>query len=77
MSLQIPADVESSVRAFLATGRYSSEEDVLRKAMAALERQLSDLDAIREGIEDEAAGRVTPARQVVEAAKQRLGRAAP
>jgi predicted transcriptional regulator len=77
MSLQIPADVESSVRAFLANGRFASEEEVLRKALAALEREEGVLDAIREGIEDEAAGRMTPARRVIEAAKQRLGRAAP
>ncbi len=76
MSLQVSADIESRVRAFVADGRFASEEEVVCKALAALERQEHALDSIREGIEDEAAGRVTPARQVVEAAKQKLGHAA-
>jgi predicted transcriptional regulator len=76
MSQQIPVDIESSVHAFVATGRYANEEEVLRAAMVALERQEQSWAAIAEGMDDEAAGRVTPARQVIATAKQGLARAA-
>lgn len=64
MGLQIPADVESTVRAFVANGRFADEGDVLRRAMAALERQEADLAAIQEGIDDFEAGRVRPWEEV-------------
>lgn len=64
MSLQVPADVESSIRAFVANGRFADESDVLRKAMAALERQELDFAAIQQGIDDYAAGRVRPWKEV-------------
>ena len=76
MSEHIPLDVETSVHAFVATGRFANEEEVLRAAMAALERQEQSWTAIAEGMEDEAAGRLAPARQIVQAAKQGLSRAA-
>lgn len=76
MSQPVPVDVESSVRAFVATGRFATEDEVLRAAMVALEHQEQSWAAIAEGMDDEAAGRVTPARQIVEAAKQGLARAA-
>lgn len=75
MSQPVPVDLESSVRAYVTTGRFANEEEVLRAAMVALERQEQAVSAILEGMDDEAAGRVTSARQVVEAAKQRLARA--
>ncbi|MBA3480199.1 MAG: hypothetical protein H0T51_00155 [Pirellulales bacterium] len=64
MSLQVPADVESSVRAFVANGRFVDEGDVLRKAIAALERQELDAAAIQEGVDDMEAGRYRPWEEV-------------
>jgi Arc/MetJ-type ribon-helix-helix transcriptional regulator len=72
MSLLVPVDIEPSVRAFVATGQFQNEAEVLRAAMVALKRQEQAAPAILEGIEDESAGRLTPARKVVEAAKHRL-----
>ena len=64
MSLQVPADVESSVRAFVANGRFADEGEVLRKAMAALQQRELDLAAIQEGIDDFEAGRYRPWEEV-------------
>ncbi|MAT70564.1 MAG: hypothetical protein CMJ58_13685 [Planctomycetaceae bacterium] len=71
MDLQLPPDVTLSLQAFLDEGRYGSEADVLRDALAALRRQ-QDLAAIAEGAADAAAGRVTPARDTLSAARQRI-----
>jgi len=60
MSTTIPADVRERMNALLLTGRYSSEEDVLRAAVAALEEQNADLTAIQQGIDDMEAGRCRP-----------------
>jgi Arc/MetJ-type ribon-helix-helix transcriptional regulator len=76
MSIEISHHVECLVRDFVARGLYSNEAEVFEAAMQALENQERDLEGIRRGIEDESAGRVAPARQVVEAAKRRLGRSA-
>ncbi len=57
MSLTIPADVQARVNALLGTGRYASEEEILRAAVAALEEQNADLVAIQNGINDMESGR--------------------
>jgi Arc/MetJ-type ribon-helix-helix transcriptional regulator len=57
MSLIIPADVQERVNALLGTGRYSSGEEILRAAVAALEEQNADLTAIQSGIDDLENGR--------------------
>jgi Arc/MetJ-type ribon-helix-helix transcriptional regulator len=60
MSLIIPADVQQRVKALLGTGRYASEEEILRAAVAALEEQNDDLAAIQSGINDMENGRYRP-----------------
>lgn len=60
MSLIIPADVQERVNALLGTGRYASEAEILRDAIAALEEQNADLAAIRSGINDMENGRYRP-----------------
>jgi Arc/MetJ-type ribon-helix-helix transcriptional regulator len=60
MSLTMPADVQKRVNALLETGRYASEEEVLRAAVAALEEQNADLVAIQRGIGDMENGRIRP-----------------
>jgi Arc/MetJ-type ribon-helix-helix transcriptional regulator len=60
MSLTIPADVQQRVNALLVTGRYASEEEILRAAVAALEEQNADLTAIQSGIDDLENGRYRP-----------------
>jgi Arc/MetJ-type ribon-helix-helix transcriptional regulator len=60
MSPTIPPDVLERMSALLGTGRYSSEEEVLRAAIAALEEQNADLSAIQAGINDMESGRCRP-----------------
>ena len=60
MSLIIPADVQQRFNALLGTGRYASEEEILRAAIAALEEQNADLTAIHCGIDAMENGRYRP-----------------
>jgi Arc/MetJ-type ribon-helix-helix transcriptional regulator len=60
MPLIIPTDVQDRVSALLATGRYASEEEILRAAVAVLEEQNADLAAIQSGIDDMENGRYRP-----------------
>ncbi len=60
MSLMVPADLQQRVNALLETGRYASEEEILRAAVAALEEQNADLTAIQGGINDMENGRYRP-----------------
>lgn len=60
MSLSIPADVQARVSALFGTGRYNSEEEILRAAVAALEERNADLSAIQGGINDLENGRYRP-----------------
>ncbi len=64
MNVQVPADVELSIRAFVANGRFADESDVLRKAIAALEQQELEVAAIQEGVDDMEAGRYRPWEEV-------------
>jgi Arc/MetJ-type ribon-helix-helix transcriptional regulator len=59
-AMTIPMDVQQRVSALLGTGRYSSEEEVLRAAVAALEIQDADVTAIQAGIRDLEQGRYRP-----------------
>jgi putative addiction module CopG family antidote len=64
MSISLPADLASLVQAQLATGQYASEEQVLREALATLERRRRSMahlkELIRAAEDDVAAGRVAP-----------------
>jgi Arc/MetJ-type ribon-helix-helix transcriptional regulator len=57
MSLSIPADLRARVSALYGTGRYVSEEEILRAAVAALEERNADLSSIEAGIADMEKGR--------------------
>ena len=56
MTYHLPADVEERVRSRMATGRYASEDDVLRDALDTLDTLEADarevqvaIDAVKEG----------------------------
>ena len=57
MSIVIPQDVQQRVTALLGTGRYASEEELLRAALMALEEQNDELAAIQSSIKDMESGR--------------------
>ena len=60
MNYPFPPDVGQRIQNQLELGLYQSEDDVLRAAMSALEREHGDLAAIAAGIEDMEAGRYRP-----------------
>jgi Arc/MetJ-type ribon-helix-helix transcriptional regulator len=60
MNYSFPPDVGQRVQSQLELGLYQSEDEVLRAAMSALEREHGDLAAIAAGIEDMEAGRHRP-----------------
>ena len=64
MTYPFPPDVCQRVKSQLAKGPYQSEDEVLRAAMTALERERDDLAAIQAGIEDMEAGRYRPLAEV-------------
>lgn len=57
MSYAFSPELERLVRQKLATGRYSSEDDLLLEAMRALEDREEAVAGIREGLADMEAGR--------------------
>jgi predicted transcriptional regulator len=63
MSMQLPPDLSASVQHFIAFEGYKTEEDVLRDALDALERQ-ANIAAIQAGIDDMEAGRMRPWEEV-------------
>lgn len=56
MSLNLPPDVHQLVQDRLATGHYTSEEEVLRAALLTLADEEQDLQAIQEAIAEIEAG---------------------
>lgn len=68
---QFPHDVQEEVQYRMATGRYGSEDDVLRDALRALKARDLEVAAIREGFEDLDAGRVKPLREFDREFRQR------
>lgn len=50
MSYPFPADLQEFVRDQMATGRYQSEDELVREAFRALDEADSDLRAVREAI---------------------------
>ena len=56
MTFPFPADLQDFVRERMATGRYGSEEDLLRDAFQALAEEEEDLGAVREALAEWRAG---------------------
>ena len=64
MNNSLPPDIQARIDAQLASGSFGSEADVLREALAALERRQHGLTHLREMVvvaeADVTAGRVAP-----------------
>jgi putative addiction module CopG family antidote len=73
MSIDVAPDVMDAIQRQLATGSYSSHDELLREAVAALESRDAEVLAIQEGIEDMEAGRVRPFREFDREFRQRNG----
>ena len=64
MNAPFPPNVSQRVRVQIEQGLFPMEDDVLRAAMTALEREEKDLAAIAAGTEDMEAGRYRPFTQI-------------
>ena len=73
MQYQFPDDVDALIRQQIATGHYSSEDEVIREALRALCHQDQEIAAIQEGIDDMQAGRVRSFREFDRKFRQRKG----
>ncbi|MGD9636032.1 MAG: type II toxin-antitoxin system ParD family antitoxin [Pirellulales bacterium] len=71
MSLDLAPDIWAAIQQQIATGSYSSPEEVLREALAALRSREEEVLAIQQGIDDMEAGRLTPMREFDRAFRQR------
>lgn len=73
MSLQVSPELEETIREEMASGKYASEEQLLREALLALREQREDFAAIQAGIDDWQAGRTRPFEEVAEEIRQEFG----
>jgi putative addiction module CopG family antidote len=71
MSVDLAPDVWNEIQRQLATGSFSSPDEVLREALAALRFREQEVLAIQEGIDDMEAGRLTPIREFDREFRQR------
>jgi len=62
MSVDLAPNVWNEIQRQIATGSYTSHDEVLREALAALRFREQEVAAIQEGIDDMEAGRITPLR---------------
>lgn len=74
MPFQLPPDVQRDVTDWVATGKYASEDDVLRAALRALSDEQGDLEAVEEAIDEMKAGDAgMPVRQAFEELRSKHG----
>jgi putative addiction module CopG family antidote len=60
VSVDLAPDVWNEIQRQIAAGGYSSHDELLREALAALRYREEEVRAIQQGIDDMEAGRVTP-----------------
>ncbi len=73
MQYPFPAEIEQLVTAQMATGKYSTENDVLLHALRTLQDYNESVADIQLGIADEAAGRMRSLHLVDSDIRQKLG----
>ncbi len=56
MPYRFRPDVDQLVRRRMTTGRYATEDDLLREALQALDEEDEDLAAVREAVAEQQAG---------------------
>jgi Arc/MetJ-type ribon-helix-helix transcriptional regulator len=64
MSYAFPSDVQHLVDLQMASGRYPSQDELLREALLALNDFGASVADIQEGMEDERAGRLRPLAEI-------------
>ncbi|MCY2995339.1 MAG: type II toxin-antitoxin system ParD family antitoxin [Planctomycetota bacterium] len=56
MTYQFPSDVQQLVSERMASGKYTSEDEVLRDALQSLAEEEQDLEAVHEAVAEWRAG---------------------
>ena len=73
MSVDLAPDIWNEIQRQMAAGGYSSHDEVLREALAALWAREQEVLAIQEGIDDMEAGRTMPIRDFDREFRRRNG----
>ena len=73
MATHLPLDLQQMVDHQLATGLYSSPDDVLREAMHLLVEHCETVEDLKASAEDIDAGRLQPLSEAVDAIRRRHG----
>ena len=73
--INLPKDLEQAAERHLASGRYSSVEDVLRAALNHLDTL--DLESLQHSLNDESAGRMVPLHEAASRIREKHGFASP
>jgi putative addiction module CopG family antidote len=76
MNVDLSPNVWNEIQRQLASGSYTSPDEVLREALAALRSREQEVLAIQEGIDDMEAGRIRPFREFDREFRQRNGQPA-
>lgn len=71
MAINLPPDLEQTVRRHLSSGQFQSAEDVLRAALHQFDEM--DLASLRQSAEDEQAGRLVSLETVATTIRQKHG----
>ena len=56
MAYSFPLDVKQMIESRMASGKYATEDELLRDALAALDAEATELEAIQAAIRDWRAG---------------------
>jgi hypothetical protein len=73
MPYEFPPNIRTLVDQYMATGQYTSEDQVLQAALHVLSDYQATVADIQTGMEDYAQGRAEPLSQAMEDVRQQLG----
>lgn len=73
MRYDFPTEIKTMIEDRLATGKYASEDEVLQRALHRLTEYDETVSDIQEAMDDEAAGRLRPLRDVDDEIRRKLG----
>ena len=73
MRYDFPSEIKTMIADRMASGKYATEDEVLRRALRTLAEYDETVTDIQEGMNDEAAGRLRPLDAVDAGIRRNLG----